>query len=81
MTRTALGGLTVLASVLPHSVGPYVALMVAGFVVGVLGHLGRSRWLVTVGIILVFLAAVGFPVVLNLFSEQPEPPGPLPRPY
>jgi hypothetical protein len=34
------------AGILPHSIGPYVSLMVAGFVVGILGHLFRSRWLV-----------------------------------
>ena len=50
--------------------------------IGVLGHLSRSRWLVAVGILLVFLAAAAFPLALNVFSDKPEPPGPqLPRPY
>jgi hypothetical protein len=69
------------AGILPESVGPYVSLMMAGFLIGVLGHLTRSRWLVAVGIILVFLAAAAFPLALNLFSDKPEPPGKLPRPY
>jgi hypothetical protein len=69
------------AAILPESVGPYVSLMMAGFLIGVFGHLSRSRWLVALGIILVFLAAAGFPLALNVFSDKPAPPGPLPRPY
>jgi hypothetical protein len=69
------------AGILPQSIGPYLSLMVAGFVIGVLGHLIRARWLVTVGIILIFLAAAAFPLALNALNEKPEPPGPLPRPY
>jgi hypothetical protein len=69
------------AAILPESIGPYVSLMMAGFLIGVFGHLSRSRWLVAVGIILVFLAAAGFPLALNVFSDKPPPPGPLPRPY
>jgi hypothetical protein len=69
------------AGILPQTIGPYVSLMILGFAVGAFGHLSRSRWLVTVGIILVFLAALAFPVALNLFSEHPESPGPLPSPY
>jgi hypothetical protein len=70
-----------LAGILPQSTGPYAALMVAGFAVGIAGHLIRSRWLVTVGIIIIFLAVLAFPLALNLQSDKPEPPGPLPRPY
>ena len=70
-----------LAAILPQSTGPYVALMIVGFVVGVLGHLSRSRWLIGLGILIIFLAALAFPLILNLQSDKPEPPGPLPRPY
>ncbi len=70
-----------LAGILPQSVGPYVSLMMAGFLIAIVGHLSRSRWLIAVGIILVFLAAAALPLALNAFSDQPEPPGPLPRPY
>ncbi len=70
-----------LAGILPQSTGPYVALMMVGFVVGVLGHLSRSRWLITIGIVIIFCAALAFPLALNLQSDKPEPPGPLPRPY
>ena len=69
------------AGILPHSTGPYVALMILGFAVGILGHLSRSRWLVTAGIIIIFLAAMAFPLILNLQSDKPDPPGPLPTPY
>ena len=70
-----------LAGILPQSVGPYVSLMMAGFLIAVVGHLSRSRWLIALGIILVFLAAAVLPLALNAFTDQPEPPGPLPRPY
>jgi hypothetical protein len=69
------------AGILPQSTGPYVALMILGFAVGILGHLSRSRWLVTAGIIIIFLAAMAFPLILNLQSDKPDPPGPLPTPY
>jgi hypothetical protein len=69
------------AEILPQSIGPYVSLMIAGFAIGIVGHAIRSRWLVTVGIILVFLAAAAFPLALNALNEKPEPPGPLPDPY
>jgi hypothetical protein len=70
-----------LAEVLPHRTGPYVAMMVAGFVIAIFGHLSRSKWLVAIGIIVIFLAAAVLPVALNVFGEKPEAPGPLPRPY
>jgi hypothetical protein len=70
-----------LATILPQSTGPYVALMIAGFVVALLGHLSRSRWLIGLGILIIFLAALAFPLILNLQSDKPAPPGPLPRPY
>ena len=69
-----------LAGILPQSVGPYVSLMMAGFLIAVVGHLSRSRWLIALGIILVFLAAAALPLALNAFTDQPEPPGPRPRP-
>lgn len=61
-----------LASLLPHSAGPYVALVLIGFAVGILGHLTTSRWLVAAGIVLIFLGAFLFPLVLNL--TEPTPP-------
>ena len=55
-----------LATLLPHSAGPYIALMLIGFAIGILGHLSGSRWLVAAGIILIFLGAFLFPLALNL---------------
>lgn len=62
-----------LAALLPHSAGPYVALMLSGFAIGILGHLTAARWLVAAGIILVFLGAFLFPLALNLTEESPRP--------
>ena len=69
------------AGILPHSIGPYAALMIAGFVVGILGHMFRSRWIVMVGILLIFLGALALPLALNVTTDQPQAPGPLPQPY
>jgi len=69
------------AGILPHSIGPYVSLMITGFAIGIVGHLFRLRWLVGVGILMIFLAALALPVALNVTSEQPDAPGPLPNPY
>lgn len=62
-----------LADILPHSFGPYVTLMFIGFVIGVLGHMTHSRWLVAAGIILIFLAAFLFPLALNLTTNTRPP--------
>ena len=46
-----MGGLALpFAEILPHSTGPYVAMMIAGFVIAVFGHMSRSKWLVTIGV-------------------------------
>jgi hypothetical protein len=61
---------------LPHSIGPYVGLMLAGFGVAILGHLAGSRWLVAVGVIMITLAVLIFPLALQVTSEPPPQPGP-----
>ncbi len=61
-------------ALLPHSPGPYIALMLAGFAVGVLGHLTRTRWLIAAGIALIFLGAFLFPLAANLTTENRPPP-------
>jgi hypothetical protein len=63
-----------LATLLPHSAGPYVALMIAGFAIGILGHLTNGRWLIAAGVILIFLGAFLFPLALNLTSDDRPPP-------
>ncbi len=60
-----------LATLLPHSAGPYIALMLIGFAVGILGHLSSSRLLVATGITLIFLGAFLFPLALNLTESTP----------
>ena len=63
-----------LATLLPHSPTPYITLMLAGFVVGILGHLTRARWLVAAGVILIFLGALLLPLLANVTTdERPAP--------
>jgi len=61
-----------LATLLPQSAGPYIALVLIGFVVGILGHLSGLRWLIASGVVLIFLGAFLFPLALNL--TEPTPP-------
>ncbi len=63
-----------LAALLPHRPGAYAALILIGLGAGILGHLIRLRWLVAVGIILVFLGAFLFPLAVNLTTENRPPP-------
>lgn len=63
-----------LGALLPTNPTPYIALMLIGFVVGILGHLTRSRWLVASGVILIFLGAFLFPLAANLTTEDRPPP-------
>lgn len=62
-----------LADLLPHTFGPYVALMLIGFAIGILGHLSAARWLVAAGVILIFLGAFLFPLAVNFTQESPHP--------
>jgi hypothetical protein len=66
-----------LASLLPHSAGPYIALILIGFAVGIFGHLSSARWLVAAGVILIFLGALLFPLAVNLTQENPRQGSPL----
>ncbi len=63
-----------LADLLPHSPGPYIALMIAGFAIGILGHLMRVKWLIASGVILIFLGALLFPFLANVTTENRPPP-------
>ena len=47
---------------------PFVAMMIAGFVIGIFGHISRSRGLVALGIGLIFLATFVFPLVANIMK-------------
>ena len=63
-----------LAALLPHRPGAYAALILIGLLAGVLGHLIRLRWLVALGIVLVFLGAFLLPLAVNLTTENRPPP-------
>jgi hypothetical protein len=48
--------------------------MLAGFAIGILGHLIGMRWLVVSGVILIFLGALLFPLLANLTTENRPAP-------
>jgi len=62
------------AALLPHSPTPYIAMMLVGFAIGILGHLARARWLIAAGVALIFLGALLFPFLANVTSEDRPPP-------
>ena len=68
------------AGILPHTIGPYVSLMIAGFAIAIFGHLFRSRWLVAIGIILIFLASLALPLALNFTTREAGRARPAPQP-
>jgi drug/metabolite transporter (DMT)-like permease len=63
-----------LADLFPHSPGPYVALMLAGFAIGILGHVFRVKSMVIAGVSLIFLGALLFPLAANLTTGNRPPP-------
>jgi hypothetical protein len=63
-----------LAELFPHSPGPYIALMLAGFVIGIVGHVFRAKWLIAAGVALIFLGALLFPLAANLTTKNRPPP-------
>jgi hypothetical protein len=73
---TAMASPPPVADLLPHAIGPYIGLMLAGFAVAAIGHGSRSRWLVAVGVIMILLATLLFPLALQLTTDEPPPPGP-----
>jgi hypothetical protein len=61
-----------LASLLPHTIEPYIGVMLSGFAIGILGHMTRTKWLVAAGVVLIFLGAFLFPLVLTVSEETPQ---------
>jgi hypothetical protein len=45
---------------------PFVAMMIAGFVIAVFGHIARAKSLVALGIGLIFLATFVLPLAANI---------------
>ena len=48
---------------------PFVAMMLVGFVVGVVGHVTRTKALVVLGIGLIFLATFLLPLAANVLKS------------
>lgn len=65
-----------LIAALPREFGPYVTLVLLGFVIGILGHLTRSRWLVAIGVALIVIGAFLLPLVLKATTNDEPPPPP-----
>ena len=63
-----------LAALLPHSPTPYLVLMLAGFAVGILGHLAGLRWLVAAGVALIALGALLLPLAASITTTDKPPP-------
>ena len=49
---------------------PFVGMMLAGFLIGIAGHVVRAKSLVVVGIGLIFLATFLLPLAANLFQRS-----------
>ena len=48
---------------------PFVAMMLVGFVIGVVGHITRTKALVVLGIGLIFLATFLLPLAANVLKS------------
>ena len=44
----------------------FMALLIAGFVIGTLGHIYKAKTMVATGIVMIFMATVGLPLYLQL---------------
>jgi hypothetical protein len=63
-------------ALLPHAVKPYMGLMILGFGVGILGHIGKNKVMVGIGITMIFLACVLLPLAIIASNPTPEQPAP-----
>lgn len=43
---------------------PFIALLIAGFLIGTIGHVYRSKTLIAAGILLIFAATIALPIYL-----------------
>ena len=70
-----LGGPVAAASTLPAA--PVIALMAVGAIVAVLGHASRSKSVVAVGLVVLFIATAAM-VVVGFAAYQQDPNDPRP---
>jgi hypothetical protein len=63
------------SAALPHSPGAYIAIVLVGFAIGILGHLFKVRWLVAIGIALIVIGALLLPFAAGIPSNEKSPPG------
>jgi hypothetical protein len=56
----------IVASKFETSPTPFIALMGAGFAVGIFGYLYGSRFIVAIGIAMIFLATLLIPLLVNI---------------
>jgi NADH:ubiquinone oxidoreductase subunit K len=62
-------------ALLPHSISPYLYLMLIGFVVGAYGHMAKSQITVAIGIGLIFVATLLLPLVVISTQSTPDTGG------
>ncbi len=65
-----------LLAALPREFAPYAFLMLLGFLLGILGHMTRSRWLVAIGVMLIVIGAFLLPLLLKATTNDEPPPPP-----
>jgi hypothetical protein len=54
------------AELLPTTLGPYLAVLIAGFLIGWYGHGARRTWLIALGIALILLSVVLLQVAIAM---------------
>lgn len=63
--------LPTIALMLPETISPYLYLMLAGFVVGIFGHLMKLKIVIGLGILMIASATLLLPLTLVLSEESP----------
>ena len=63
-----------LAGLLPKEIDPYLTLMLVGFVISLFGHMTKVRWLVVIGILMIVLSTLVFPLTRVVTEDTPPPP-------
>jgi len=60
------------AIALPQTISPYLLLMLFGFVVGIAGHLFKTKLLIGLGILMIASATLLLPLALVFSEDQPD---------